>query len=158
MGHNRSLNDAELAAWRSFLLAHDRLTARLDADLLERCDMTLSEYEVLANLAGSPDGRLRMNELAERSRLSPSGLTRRFDALVRRGWVTRERCDDDRRGVMARLSDEGRAALAGAEPVHAEGARRWFLGPLGKGTDDLRRMMEAVCEVEAPTPSGLSRI
>ena len=86
-------------------------SVRLDADLIGECDMTLAEYEVLLHLADGPDDqRLRMNELADLARLSPSGLTRRFDALVRRGWVERERCDDDRRGVLARLTAGGRRA------------------------------------------------
>ena len=65
-----------------------------------------------------------MNELAERVRLSPSGLTRRFDTLVRRGWVTREPCDDDRRGINARLTPDGLAKHAAAAVVHDAGRRR----------------------------------
>jgi len=126
MGHNREFTDAEQATWRDFLLANRRVLSRLDADLVEHCDMTLAEYEVLAHLAESDDHRLRMNELAELARLSPSGLTRRFDALVRRGWVARERCDDDRRGVLAQLSELGKAQFDRASPVHDRGEREYF--------------------------------
>lgn len=130
MATDRRSNDAERATWRNFLLAHGRLVARLDSDLTAECDMSLAEYEVLVHLGEAEDGRLRMNELAERARLSPSGLTRRFDALVRRGWAVRERCDDDRRGVMARLTEEGRTQLERAHPVHARGEREYFLDVL----------------------------
>jgi len=126
MGHNRSFTDAEQSAWRNFLLANRRVLSRLDADLVSQCEMTLAEYEVLAHLARADDHRLRMNELAELARLSPSGLTRRFDALVRRSWVERERCDDDRRGVLARLTDQGHAQLRAAQPVHDRGEREYF--------------------------------
>ena len=40
--------------------------------------MTLAEYEVLLHLSEASDHRLRMNELADLARLSPSGLTRTF--------------------------------------------------------------------------------
>jgi DNA-binding MarR family transcriptional regulator len=126
MGHNRSFTAAEQHAWQNFLLANRRVLARLDADLVQESGMTLAEYEVLAHLADADDHRLRMNELAELARLSPSGLTRRFDALVRRGWVARERCDDDRRGVLARLTDQGLAELESARPVHDRGERQYF--------------------------------
>lgn len=81
MGRQRSFTEAERSAWRNFPLANRRVTTRLDADLGSECEMTLAEYEVLGHLADAPDHRkLRMNELAELSRLSPSGLI----ATVRR--------------------------------------------------------------------------
>jgi DNA-binding MarR family transcriptional regulator len=121
------LNDAEQKAWQNLLMAHGRVVGRLDADLIGECDMTLAEYEVLLHLAADGDDqRLRMNELADRARLSPSGLTRRFDALVRRGWVLRERCDDDRRGVYARITPEGSRQLAQARPIHDNGVQGYF--------------------------------
>ena len=92
--------------------------------------MTLAEYEVLLHLSEAPDHRLRMNELADLARLSPSGLTRRFDALVRRDWVVRERCDDDRRGVLAALTAEGLKQLKAATPVHTRGEREYFFDAL----------------------------
>jgi DNA-binding MarR family transcriptional regulator len=142
MGHNRTFTAAEQAAWRNFLLANRRVLARLDADLTRECDMSLAEYEVLAHLADAEDHRLRMNELADLARLSPSGLTRRFDSLVRRGWAQRERCDDDRRGVMARLTPDGAAQLRSARPVHDRGEREYFFDLLAPSdVDALADMM-----------------
>jgi DNA-binding MarR family transcriptional regulator len=154
MGHNRSFTAAEQDVWQHFLLANRRVLARLDADLVQECGMTLAEYEVLAHLADAKDHRLRMNELAELARLSPSGLTRRFDALVRRGWVARERCDDDRRGVLARLTEQGLAELDAARPVHDRGERQYFFDllepdhvePLG----DMMRRLALVAGDESP--------
>lgn len=137
MGRKRSFTSAERTAWQHFLLANRRVTSRLDADLGSECEMTLAEYEVLAHLAEAPDQRLRMNELADLARLSPSGLTRRFDALVRRGWATRERCDDDRRGVVASLTAEGRRQVDAARPVHDRGARSYFFDLLDPSDIDL---------------------
>lgn len=155
MGHNRSFNTAERAAWQNFLLANRRVLARLDADLADQCSMTLAEYEVLAHLADSEDHRLRMNELAELARLSPSGLTRRFDALVRRGWVERERCDDDRRGVLARLTGAGLAQLHAARPVHDRGEREYFFDLLDPDhVQSLAEMMGRLALVDAGTPVG----
>lgn len=150
MGRNRFTDD-EQRTWRLFLLAHARVLARLDADLVRECDMTLAEYEVLIHLAEAPDRRRRMNELAELARLSPSGLTRRFDALVRRGWVTRERCDDDRRGVIAQLTDVGLERVRVAEPVHTAGAREFLLDTLEpEQVQLLATMMDQVARSNEP--------
>lgn len=118
MGQNQKFNDSERAAWSNFLLAHDRVTARVDTELSESCDLSLAEYEVLLRLFEADRHQLRMNELADQARLSPSGLTRRFDILANRGWVARERCDDDRRGVVATLTKEGVKKVKVATPVH----------------------------------------
>ena len=150
MGHNR-INDSEQLAWRNFLLAHGRLLARLDADLVSECDMTLAEYEVLLHLSEAPDHKLRMNELADLARLSPSGLTRRFDALVRRGWVLRERCDDDRRGVMASLTKDGLKQLKAAMPVHDRGESEYFFNVLdAKQVKVLGEAMNKVAAANSP--------
>lgn len=150
MGQIRSFSTAERTAWRNFLLANRRVLARLDADLVAECDMTLAEFEVLAHLEAAPDHRLRMNELAELSRLSPSGLTRRFDALVRRGWAERERCGDDRRGVLARLTGNGLQQLASARPVHDRGEREYFFDLLGPGDlEALGEIMGRLAQVDA---------
>jgi len=151
MGHEMNLSEAELNAWQSMLMAHGRVVGRLDADLINECDMTLAEYEVLHNLAVPADERIRMNELADRARLSPSGLTRRFDALVRRGWVVRERCDDDRRGVYARITPDGTARLETARPVHDRGVRTYFFEQLEpEDVACLDRAMSVVAEANSP--------
>ena len=58
-----------------------------------------------------------MSELATAVVLSQSGLTRLVDRLVRDGSVARVRCEGDRRGLNAELTDAGRRRYRG-------GARR----------------------------------
>jgi DNA-binding MarR family transcriptional regulator len=91
----------------------------------------LHEYEVLLLLASAQDGRLRMTELADGALLSQSGLTRLVDRLERAGLVVRERCDHDRRGLYARITDEGLRRFSEARVTHLEGVRARFLEPLG---------------------------
>ena len=74
--------------------------------------LPLSRYDVLLNLAEAPGGRLRMQELSASVLLSKSGLSRLVDRMVAAGLVRRERCEDDRRGWFAVLTDQGRSALA----------------------------------------------
>jgi DNA-binding MarR family transcriptional regulator len=123
------LDEKEMQAWQAFLRASIRLMERLDAEL-EPHGISLADYEILVNLSGEPDGELRMTELATRTLVSRSGLTRRLDRLVGWGLVERRSCPTDRRGVLAVLTDAGRRRLEQSAPTHVEGVRRHFLDQL----------------------------
>lgn len=124
------LDERELAAWRGFLTTHSRLVAELDAELRNEHDMPLSTYDVLVQLAHSPDRRLRMSELAGSVLLTPSGLTRLVDRLCRDGLVERVRCDDDARGAFAALTEKGLTRFNEARKTHLAGVRNLFLNHL----------------------------
>lgn len=116
--------------WQALLAAHARITERLDRDLNREIDMGLAEFEVLDQLSRADNLTIRMNELATLVRLSPSGLTRRFDTLVRRGLVVRETCAVDRRGINARLTSKGLARHSAAAVVHQRGVERYVTANL----------------------------
>src|SRR2546427_988991 len=119
----RKLKPTEMRAWRAFLDAQASLLRRLGDDLVKEEDITLAEYDVLVQLSFAPDDRLRMTELSDRVRLSPSGLTRLVDRLVRTGLVKRGRCASDRRGSFAILTSAGKVRLRRASPLHPPGIR-----------------------------------
>lgn len=121
------LDELEMRAWRGFLDSHAKLVARLDADLQAAQSLALADYEVLVVLSEARDGRVRMSELAGLLHLSPSGVTRRVDGLVRAGLVERVPCVDDRRGSYAVITPDGARRLERAAPDHARQVRRHFL-------------------------------
>ena len=120
------LKPAELRAWVAFLDAQAVVLRQLEAELVEKEGMTLAEFDVLIQLVIVPDRRLRMTELAERVRLSRSGLTRLVDRMTRAGLVKRARCGSDRRGTFATLTAAGATRLRHARPVHLRGIRDHF--------------------------------
>jgi hypothetical protein len=70
--------------WGRLLLAHRRLTRRMDADL-RAAGGSLVTYDVLRQVAiAHPDG-VRMSDLAERLLLGQAGLSGRIDRLERAG-------------------------------------------------------------------------
>jgi DNA-binding MarR family transcriptional regulator len=117
---------AQLAAWRLLLEAHASTTELLERELVAERGLPLSRYDVLLNLAEAPGGRLRMQELSASVLLSKSGLSRLVDRMVEAGLVRRERCQDDRRGWFAVLTDQGRSTLRRAAPVHLRGIHEHF--------------------------------
>lgn len=137
--------DPRLAVWSTFLRAHARVVRELERELQAEQDLALTDYDVLVQLAGADDRRLRMSELADRLLLSRSGATRLVDRLVADGLVERVTCEADRRGQWAALTDAGLARLRRASPTHLRGVAAHFLDRLS--ADDLaalERMLDGV--------------
>lgn len=128
----KPLNTVELGAWRGLLRVHADLVRELDAELELEHGLPLSSYEVLLHLHDAPGRRLRMNELAHSVLLTVSGITRVVDRLVRDGLVARERCETDRRGLNAVLTDAGVEAFLAARCTHLRGIRERFLSRLDR--------------------------
>ncbi len=127
MGSVRWLDDDEMRAWRSLVVVSSRLFDQLDAELRDRHDLSLADYEILANLSEAPSGRLRMSQLADRAMVSRSRLTHHVNRMEAQGLVTRQACATDRRGAFAVLTAEGRARVEDAAPTHLGGVRRLFV-------------------------------
>jgi DNA-binding MarR family transcriptional regulator len=125
----QNLSPEALDAWTALLMAHRRLTTRLDADLRQGAGMTLDEYDVLFQLrrARRP---MPMTELAEHLLISRASTTRVVDRLVERRWVDRWHDDDDRRRVFVGLTDDGRRAQAAAGRMHLKGIAHLVEAPL----------------------------
>lgn len=121
------LSAVEERAWRSLVRAHACLVKRLDAQLEAEHGLPLTSHEVLLRLAGAPDGKLRMHDIASSVMLSRSGLTRLVDRLERDGLVRRCSCENDARGAYAVITEEGRAKVAQARASHLAAVRELFL-------------------------------
>ena len=134
------LSERELRAWRGLLRVHSRLVKALDAELEAEHGLAVTSYEVLMYLADSPEGKMRMHDLASSVLLSRSGLTRLVDRLERDGLIRRKACDSDARGAYACLTDAGRRKLDAARVTHLAGVRRHFLGKLD--ADEMDRLGE----------------
>ena len=123
------LTARELAAWRSYIETTADLSSALEADLNET-GLTLGDYQVLVFLSEADDRAMRMCDLAANLQLSPSGLTRRLDGLVRNGYVDRLPSGVDRRVMLAEITEAGAAKLAGAYPVHLASVRTHIIDRL----------------------------
>jgi len=148
-----------IGAWRSFLIAHARITRRLDEELQAAHGLSLAEYDALLQLAHAPGRRVRMNVLAERVILSRSGITRLVDRLEAAGSVERVACSTDARGQEAVLTAIGLARLRSAATTHLEGVRRYFLGRLDAADlagleASLGRVADPLASASHPTHEG----
>jgi DNA-binding MarR family transcriptional regulator len=131
-GEPNWLTPTEMAAWRRYIVASRRLIEALDADLNQH-DLSMADYEILAQLSDAPDRRMRMAELAEIAMLSRSRLSHRMKVMEDAGWVRREACPDDKRGFFAVMTPKGWKAIVAAAPDHVESVRSRFVDKLSKG-------------------------
>lgn len=127
----RWLNPVEMKAWRRYIVASRRLLEALDFDL-EGHELSMADYEILAQLSDAPGRKMRMSELADVAMLSRSRLSHRMKVMEKAGWVSREACPVDKRGYFAVMTPKGWKAIVAAAPDHVESVRNRFLDHLTK--------------------------
>ena len=81
-------------------------------------------------LSEVPGRQLRMSELADLVVQSRSRLTHTATRLEKRGWVVREPCEGDRRGVLLSLTPDGFAKVQHVAPFHVRQVREVLLDRL----------------------------
>jgi len=96
------------SAWPALLAAQALVGRAIEARLADAGLPDLASYDALWVLEQAPGMRLRMHELASRTVVTRSGITRLVDRLEAAGLVRRERAGDDRRGAVAVLTAAGR--------------------------------------------------
>jgi len=117
----------EGAAWGGLLGVHGLMMRLIERDLAERCRISHVEFEALLRLSWADGRRMRIQDLAEQSVLTRSGISRVVERLARVGLVTRESAPEDRRGAYAILTDAGHALLRTALDGHVALVRERFL-------------------------------
>lgn len=146
--------------WRLFLRAHSQVLRQLEAELMAGHGLPLPWYDVLLQLAESPDRRLCMTELAQRVLLSRSGLTRLVDRVEKEGLVSRAPCPSDMRATYAVLTEAGLQRLREASPTHLRSISEHVTGRLdARDMVELERLMTKLMpetSLSAPLESGES--
>jgi DNA-binding MarR family transcriptional regulator len=107
---------ALVESWRALADRHARVTCALERVLQDEHGLGVSEFEVMERLAAPDKDQHRMQDLAEAVYLSQSALSRLIGRLESEGLVTRAICSEDRRGIFACLTEQGRARYEDAKP------------------------------------------
>ena len=113
-------SDERVALFALLLDTNARLSRSFALRLEENCAMPLAWFEVLLQLRRAPEGRLRMNQVAEAIVHSTGGTTRLIDRLERAGLVVRELCPTDRRAIYVVITPRGNVQLDEALRVHMD--------------------------------------
>ena len=99
-----------MAAVTSLMRAQQIMMARVD-EVLKPTGLTFARYELLMLLAFSHTGALPMAKASARLQVHPTSVTNAIDRLVGAGFVERRPNPADGRGVLAGITEEGRAVV-----------------------------------------------
>lgn len=127
MDATRWLDEREDRAWRGYRRMRRLLDLELARQLTQDAGLSEADYDVLSDLSETPQGRLRLRELADRMLWSRSRLSHHLTRMQQRGLVTREECADDARGSVVVLTPAGRQAIGSAAPGHVAAVRRHLI-------------------------------
>jgi DNA-binding MarR family transcriptional regulator len=132
------------------------LLARFD-EVLKPHGLTFARYEVLVLLTFSRAGELPLKVIGSRLMVHPTSVTNAIDRLVAAGYVRRRPNPDDGRGVLAGITDAGRAVVETATTALTD--LDFGLGDLSEGErsslfDTLRRVRLGAGDVQAAEVDG----
>jgi hypothetical protein len=85
----RSLTPTQLDAYLAFTEVGSLLRPAVEAQLRDAGGLSYVQFQLLARLGDTPDGHLRMTDLADGVVYSRSGLTYQAQLLEQRGLITR---------------------------------------------------------------------
>ncbi|WP_326582142.1 MarR family transcriptional regulator [Streptomyces sp. NBC_00481] len=120
----RWLTEEEQRTWLAYVHATTLLEDHLDRQLQRDAGMPHLYYHLLVVLSAEPQRRLRMTELAMRTKITRSRLSHAVARLEKNGWVRREDCPVDKRGQFAVLTDAGFEMLSKSAPGHVAAVRQ----------------------------------
>ena len=132
----------------------DLLRRHLSA-VVEPLGITVQQFNVLRILRGAGAEALPTLEIAQRMVEQTPGVTRLMDRLEAKQLITRQRCPDDRRQVLCRITPAGLDAAGSARRAGAAGA------PTGVGcarpSSAQRQLIRLLDRVRAGAIGGLER-
>ena len=126
------LNSEQLGAYFALMEVSSLLQYAVDEHLRAEGDLSYVQFQILARLANTPEGSLRMTDLADGVVYSRSGLTYQAGLLDKRGLITRSPSPDDERSVMVTVTEAGRALVARVLPEHADRIRQLLFEPMSE--------------------------
>ena len=139
----RWLNAEEQRLWRRWLRLNATLSATIHREMQDESGLSSPDFEVLVNLTDSPEGRVRVSDLACQMLWERSRLSHHVTRMERRGLVRRAGCAEDGRGAFIEITDQGRTTIERAAPGHVETVRRLVFDVL---TDEEATQLESLVD------------
>ncbi|MFC4911433.1 MarR family winged helix-turn-helix transcriptional regulator [Actinomadura gamaensis] len=140
-------DEARAGGWRTLAALHARIEDEIERALQREHGLAVNEFCALHHLSKPDSPSVRMQQLADVLVLSQSATTRLVARLEERGLVQRVLSPEDRRGICAQATDEGRALMHRATPTH-NAALDAALDD-ASGLPELKPLVEAIAQIGA---------
>lgn len=124
MDGTRWLDAEQERAWRRYRRMRTLLDLQITRDLNQDSGLSETDYDVLSTLSERPHAAWRARELADHLLWSTSRLAHHVGRMELRGLVARRPCEEDARGAVVTLTEQGWAVLREAAPRHVASVRR----------------------------------
>jgi len=147
----RWLTEREERAWRGLQFMQMFLERELARQLAAESGLSYPDYVVLVALTDRPEGRMRLFELGDSLGWEKSRLSHHVARMATRDLVTKESCDDDRRGAFVVVTPRGRSEIVAAAPGHLAAVRRLFIDRLTP------RQIDAMTEIAETVLAAFDR-
>ena len=135
------VDSVELALFERLIDIGKLLEKQSDAVIRKNAGIKYSQYEVLIRLRNA-GGELRMADLANKLVSTPSGLTYQLSLLEQQGLAQRVTAPGDDRGVLARITPQGRELLLAISQSVNDMIVDSAIDPLTRGeTEELHRLL-----------------
>lgn len=103
MSNKQSKTDS----WATLLVTYNRVLKAIEKELKENDLPNLEWYDILWVLERSTDGKLRFNELGEKTDLAKYNVSRLAEKLRKEGLIKIESSIEDKRGLFAVITPKG---------------------------------------------------
>ena len=134
----------ELRLWLRMLTCANLIEAEIRAKLREHFNVTLPQFDLLAQLDKAPDG-LSMGELSRRMMVTNGNVTGIADRLEAVGMVRRARSRGDRRSQTVTLTRSGREACRRLARDHEGWIAELFAG---LQRDEMATLMDTLAQAK----------
>lgn len=115
-----------ITAWARLIRAQKTALEGVEADLKKNGFPPLVWYDVLLELECTGKGRLRHGDLNAELLLPKHNLSRLIDRMEKQALVSREACEDDRRGAFVCITQKGRKLRKKMWPAYEAAIARHF--------------------------------
>ena len=151
------LTAPEQRVWRRWLTLNARLSATLQRELQDDAGLSMPDFEVLVHLTDSPEGRIRVTDLARLLQWERSRVSHHVTRMEGRRLVQRVECTEDGRGAFIVITPQGRAAIEQAAPGHVKTVRRLVFDALSpEDLDAFATIIEKALAQLDKRPAGLT--
>jgi DNA-binding MarR family transcriptional regulator len=131
----------EVRLWLRLLSLTNIIEGEVRQQLRRRFDVTLPRFDVMAQLARSPDG-MSLSQLSKRMMVSNGNVTGLVETLVASGHVERRTDSEDKRARVVRLTPLGRRFFSRMAAEHKTWLSQMLREVSGADLAALTRLIE----------------
>lgn len=123
----------QIDSWGYILQAQSSIVQEADRQLKEAGMIPLVWYDIILIINKSKDRKLRLNEIVKRMVLTKSGISRTVDRMMEEGYLKKEKCKEDGRGIYIIYTQKGYSEFRKAWAIYSKVIKQMLVDKL---TDD----------------------